>query len=63
MVFVGHDATFSFSIRDRYTIRIFSRFRGFYNSFMFLFSFLMSRTTIFSMLRMLLDSFGMPLRI
>ena len=40
IVFIMFITTFSFSIRNRNAIRIISRFRGFYNIFMFLFFFL-----------------------
>src|SRR6266480_7218915 len=43
-------STFSFSIRNRYTIRIYSRFRGFYNFFMFLLLFLRRSSIIINLL-------------
>src|SRR6185369_3767890 len=62
--------TFSFSIRDRYTIWIinmlivFNRFRRFLNMFMFLpLVFLRRSSSFISLLRILLNSLRMSLRI
>src|SRR3954466_4837700 len=49
--------TLSFGIRDRYTIRIYSKFKWFLNSLMFLFLPLTSTTTIFTLLGIMLYSF------
>src|SRR3954467_12357354 len=55
--------TLSFSIRDRYTIRIYSRFKWFINYLMFLFLSLTRTTTTFTLLRILLNYFRVSFRI
>src|SRR3954469_10631063 len=55
--------TLSFSIRDIYTIRIYSRFKWFLNYLMFLFLSSTRTTTIFTLLGILLYSFRVSFRI
>src|SRR3954462_9276952 len=55
--------TLSFSIRDIYTIRIYSRFKWFLNYLMFLFLSLMRAASIFTLLGVLLYSFRVSFRI
>src|SRR4051812_32862548 len=55
--------TLSFSIRDRYTIRIYNRFKWFLNFPMFLFLPLTRTTNILTLLGILLYSFRVYFRI
>src|SRR4051812_40280144 len=55
--------TLSFSIRDRYTIRIYNRFKWFLNYLMFLFLSLTRTTTILTLVGILLYSFRVSFRI
>src|SRR3954469_21363686 len=55
--------TLNFSIRDKYTIRIYSRFKWFLNFLMFLFLPLTRTTTILTLLGILLYYFRASFRI